>query len=392
GTNLDGEDLGMSSGIHITASGGTSPPNLIVGNRIAYNSRGIYVLGSGGFIRRNRITDNNTGVDFNGPGQLGSQDIADANVIGNNGTGVWVFSSGNGLVAIRNNYIGTDASGASLGNVGGVSVYGADSRVWIGYGGGGNVIVNNTSHGINLRQGASDVMIAGDLVGLHSNGQPMGNKVGIVFGNAPASNATGNQVGYKLSDVINPATWLPGNGNGNVIAHNDKAISFAWADDNSTGNVIRGNSIYSNGPAGTRGIDLGMDELDIGGAASGPNKLMNYPDFDAAATEYDAGAAEINYRVRVQTTPANADYPLTIDFYLTDGSSPQGKTFIGSMVYPISAAFEFRTGTLSVNQPVDTSTYLVATATDASGNTSQFSNQPWRLITPEDAIFSDRFE
>lgn len=389
GTDPEGNDLGMSQGIQLSSG----DDNLIADNDIAFNARGIYMAGGFAFIRRNTITDNGAGVQFLGPGQLGSTDIADANVIGNNGSGVFVFGSANGLIAIRNNYIGTDASGAILGNTAGITISGPNSSVWIGQNdGSGNVIVNSASSGINLRQGASDVIIAGNLVGVHPNGQPMGNQGGISFGNGSnGSNATGNRIGYDRSDVINPGNWMPGNGAGNVIAYNTEGVTFERADDDSTGNIIRGNSIHSNGTEATRGIDLEMEDLDVGGGASGPNNLMNYPDFDLSATAYNQATEEVDYRVRVQTTPANADYPLVLDFYLADGSSPQGKTFVGSLAYPASAAFEFRSGTLALPQGIPAGSWLVATATDVSGNTSQFTNEPIEMELP-DSIFSDRYE
>lgn len=388
GTNPEGEDLGMTRGIALNASGN----NLISNNNVAYGSMGIQVSAGDSTIVRNTITNNNTGVRFEAPGRLGSSNFSDANVIGGNGDGVMVWDyAGGDFVSITNNYIGTDADGASLGNTAGVTVYGAGSTVRIGQpGGAGNVIVNSESFGINLRLEASDVTVAGNLIGIHPNGQPMGNHIGISIGSG-ALKTVDNRIGYALDDTINPQVWSPGNDAANVIAHNDNGIYLAGATDDSTGNIIRGNSIYSNGPAIARGIDLGMENLDVGGAASGPNNLMNYPDFDMAATQYDAATTEIDYRVRVQTTPANADWPLIIDFFLTDGNSPQGKTFIGSLEYPETAAFEFRTGTIALPQNAPAGSWLVATATDSSGNTSQFTNEPVQLGLPE-SIFSDRFE
>ncbi len=393
GTNADGDDLGMTVGVRLDGGGG----NLLIHNKIAYNERGIYLLDGGGNIRRNTITDSLIGVDFRGPGQLGSADIADANVIGNNVTGVsvrsYVSAPTSTLVAIQNNYIGTDANGALIGNALGVSVFHEDNTVWIGQSERGNVIVNSTSSGIQLRMGTSGVTVAGNFIGVHPNGTPMGNRTGISFSGGTGTNATNHRIGYGVDAVINPGTWQPGSGVGNIIAYNGigGAIRLDEADHGSTGNVIRGNRIHSNGGSGTRGIDLGMEALDVGGGASGPNNLMNYPDFDAAATQYDAGSGQINYRFRVQTTPANADYPLTVDFYLTDGETPQGKTFVGTQEYPESAAFEFRTGTITLPQTLPAGSWLVATATDASGNTSQFSNQPIEMEL-SDGIFQDRFE
>jgi parallel beta-helix repeat protein len=380
----------MQIGIVVYSGAG----NVLANNVVSHNFEGMGTQSEGGvFIRGNTVTQNTgNGVIFVGPGQLGSLDENDANIIGNNAVGVLVdaYTSANptALVAIRNNYIGTDASGTSMGNDIGIAVGSNLNRVWIGQSDNtGNTIVNSTITGI-LLDGAEETLVLGNHIGVHPDGTPMGNAMAVRL----QVGSVDNQIGYAPNDIIDSGTWSPGTDSGNVIAHNGAGISFELGSNGgAVGNVIRGNRIHSNGTATTPGIDLGMTALDVGGSGTGPNTLLNYPDFDANATSWDAGTGQLDYRYRVQTVPANADYPMTIDFYLTDGNSPQGRTYIGSETYPESASFEFRTGSLSLTQPVNASTYLVATATDASGNTSQFTHQPFPLIV-SDALFSDRFE
>ncbi|NBD95495.1 MAG: hypothetical protein GVY11_03345 [Gammaproteobacteria bacterium] len=389
GTNAAGDDMGMQIGIAVFSGTG----NLLTNNVVSHNFDGIGTQSEGGlFIRRNTVTQNSgSGVVFAGPGQLGSLDENDANIIGNNSVGVLVhpYTSANptALTAIRNNFIGTDTNGTLIGNNIGIVVGSPSNRVWIGQSDGtGNTIVNSSDIGI-LLDGAHETLIKGNLIGLHPNGATMPNGTAIRLQN----DAVGNLIGYAANDTIDSGTWNPGAGSGNVITHNGAGIAFEVSDDASVGNVIRGNRINANGSAVTPGIDLGMNGLDIGGGGTGPNTLLNYPDFDANATSWNQATGVLDYRYRVQTVPANADYPMTIDLYLTDGNSPQGMTYIGSETYPESASFEFRTGSVSIAQPVNGSTYLVATATDASGNTSQFTHQPFPLIV-SDGLFSDRFE
>jgi CSLREA domain-containing protein len=389
GTNAQGDNLGMQIGMQVLSGA----DNLVTNNDISHNTRGFASHSDGVvFFRGNTVTHNTgTGVFLAGPGQVGSLDPDDANIIGHNDVGVMVdpYASANptALVSIRNNFIGTDASGTLMGNDYGIWVSTESNRVWIGQSDNtGNTIVNSSSAGI-IFMGARETLVAGNLIGVHPDGTPMGNSVAVYL----FSGSIGNWIGYAADETIDTGTWSPGLGAGNVIAHNDVGIRIKDTDDGSFNNTFRGNSVHNNGTASMRGIDLGMNELDVGGGTTGPNTLMNYPDFDAAATQYNAATGEIDYRVRVQTTPANADYPLLIDFYLTDGNSPQGKTFIGSINYPATASFEFRTGTIALPQSIPTGSWLVATATDASGNTSQFTNDPILLELP-DSIFSNRFE
>jgi hypothetical protein len=100
-------------------------------------------------------------------------------------------------------------------------------------------------------------------------------------------------------------------------------------------------------------------------AAEGPNRMQNYPEFDNLAPFFNEDTGMIDYSCRVRTNPENADYPLIIDFYLADGTSDAGETYLGSDSYPSSSANAFRTGTLSLPPGVNPQgPYLVATATD----------------------------
>jgi CSLREA domain-containing protein len=383
GTDPSGADIGQTEGIRVENGTG----NLILGATIAFNSNGIDVRSdsSSTLIRRNTIVDNSSnGVRFLSSGNLGTVSFSDANVIGNNNRGVRV-SAGAGSVSIRRNYIGTDASGADLGNSTGIQINGSNP-VNVGLSGTGNVIGNSNGSGIFLSSNANNVWILGNHIGIHPNGTPIGNGRGISFSGA----SNGNRIGFSSSANIDPDAWQPGSDAGNIIAHNsDAGVMLTSANDGAVANVVRGNRFFGNN--GTA-IDLGMTELDPGGGAIGPNEQMNFPDFDAGNTQFDFATGTLNYRYRVQTTPANADYPLVIDFYLADGESAEGLTFIGSESYPDTSAFEFVSGSLSLDPGLASGGYLIATATDASGNTSQFSLDPIFLDTLEDEMFSDRFE
>jgi hypothetical protein len=165
-------------------------------------------------------------------------------------------------------------------------------------------------------------------------------------------------------------------GSANIIAHNTGAgIDLAPGGNDAIRNVIRGNSIFANGG---QGIDLGMNQIDSNGDANGPNRQMNWPEFDGFETRYNPDSDTLDYRLRVRTSAANADYPLVIDFFLTDGQSSQGRTFLGSFEY--NSPNDWASGSIPWPSGRPTQGRIVATATDQPGgtyaNTSQFTSVP----------------
>jgi hypothetical protein len=142
--------------------------------------------------------------------------------------------------------------------------------------------------------------------------------------------------------------------------------------DNTSANVIRGNSFFSNGGASANGlaIDLGADGMtpnDVGDSDGGANSLQNFPVLGAAAGRYVTSVAgTLNSR-------ANANF--TIDLYGNSISEPgghgEGERWLGSVVVTTGSSgngvFSATLTNLFGAGPL-----LTATATDASGNTSEF--------------------
>ncbi len=99
-----------------------------------------------------------------------------------------------------------------------------------------------------------------------------------------------------------------------------------------------------------------------GGPHTGPNHLQNYPVLTAGAAP-GTGTGTLN-------SAHNSTY--TIEFFASPSNAPgQGKDFLGSIQVTTDAAgnvaFNF-----SYTLPAG-DTFVTATATDASGNTSEFS-------------------
>lgn len=374
----DGQAAGQIEGIRISHGNG----NTIVGAEIAHNLTGIAFLSGGNSAWRNTIVNQiSTGVRIAGSVTLGGVSLEDANVIGNSTVGIDIGPVPVGLVTIRANYIGTNANGDNLGNSqDGIVVLG-NNTVDIGVAGLGNVIGFNT-RGITL-EGAAGVWIMGNRIGVHANGQPIPNTSGI-----HVSSSNSNRIGYLASQTI-PQNPLAGTGN--IIAFNlERGVDMRLSASDPLNNAIRGNSMFGNGGVA---IYLGPNggTIDEGGGSTGPNRRQNFPVFDGTATFYDSGTNTLNFRYQVRTLAVNATYPLRIDFYLADSGSNQGRTYLGTHTYQAGDAMGFVVGTLT--PPAGTPMFgnLTATATDAAGNTSQFTSVPVLLGEQQDSIFADRF-
>ncbi len=109
------------------------------------------------------------------------------------------------------------------------------------------------------------------------------------------------------------------------------------------------------------GVGVNANDSDVG-----PNQLQNFPAITVVVL--NGGNLDITYSV--PTTSANVTYPLAIEFFITDGTSRSGKTFLGSDTY-----LESTTPTATVPASGATvGTLISATTTDGNGNTSEFSN------------------
>ena len=161
-------------------------------------------------------------------------------------------------------------------------------------------------------------------------------------------------------------------GPGNTIRRNETGILVS---DGTIRNKISRNSIGEN-------INLGIDLLPSAGATAndgadadgGANLRQNFPVVNGSPLLI---GLDMEVTFRVPSSPANSAYPITVEFFVSDGGG-EGARFLGSTVY---TAANFTTGDKTVNftgtgvgLTVGT-TKIVATATDLNGNTSEFSPQ-----------------
>src|SRR5438270_11140668 len=170
---------------------------------------------------------------------------------------------------------------------------------------------------------------------------------------------------FGTSSASNPIRGVSSDAR-NIIAGNS---SEGIATDNGaiTGLAIRGNSIFSNGGLG---IDLNLDGVtpnDAGDADTGPNNLQNFPVITSA------GYSGSNVRIigTLDTLPIGTYH---IDFFSNSSIDPsgfgEGQTFIGPTDVVANGSGH---ATFDVTSPAPPGLKLLATATDASGNPTEFS-------------------
>ena len=336
---------GNSDGVSIRGTiSGTTMGNIVQGNYIGTDKTGAGALGNHGMgILVSTASNNRIGGSRSGSG----------NVISANGFWGVYLGEATGTV-VQGNYIGTDSSGTRpLGNHGpGVELNNGAENNTIGgtKAGAGNVISANDATGIELIR-ANENLIQGNFIGTDVTGKnPLGNAdLAIqVLG-------SGNQIGGAQP------------GAGNVIAFNAYGISIVEGQRNS----ILGNSIFSN----SFGIDLehlGRDAVtpnDPGDSDTGPNELQNFPEIQAAAA---AGGTRVTGNM-----PGAPNGVYRLEFFANSSCTVwgfgEGAEFLGFISVQTDANGDAAVD-LVLPAVVPAGQFVTATATDADGNTSEFSH------------------
>ncbi len=373
-----------------------SSNNNVSGNVISCNKGGVVIsrdqMNPGMLASSNTLTGNFIGTNATGTTALQGQEVgvallngASNNLIGGITGGARNIISGNtvagieiqpGLMGgatppttnkIQGNYIGTnaDGTGAIPNQIVGVDVDGASQNLVGGFGadmpGARNIISGNGGIGIRLIRGALATRISGNFIGTQIDGaSPLGN-IG-----------DGIQIGVSTTGTI---IGGPEANAGNTIAFNGQNGIVATSDAGNN-NIIDPNSIFGNS---LLGIDLGGDghtPNDPGDADTGPNNLQNYPEIVSKQIVEN----ELTIGFKLDSDPINSDYGMTgiyIEFFKADITG-EGERFIGSTYYSLADYNSLAPGVKTVNlgnimtlgiTPTDP---ITATATDANGNTSEF--------------------
>ena len=283
-----------------------------------------------------------------------------------------ILNSSNNTVA--GNFLGTSAAGtAALGNQVGVYLTGGSSNNVIGGSTAAdrNIISANTVDGVQIfGAGTSGNLIRGNVIGLDITGTvDLGNtNQGVAIFNGATNNWVGG-TGAGEGNIIS------GNGGDGVIVNNNT----------STGNRILGNSIYANDGLG---IDHANDGVTANNGATGsaPNQGMDSPVLTRAIVSGGTFIVE-GY---VGNTASSATFAnARVEFFraaVDPSGSGEGRTYLGALTTNASSQFS---GSFAV-VGLSAGDVITATATDPSGNTSEFGVN-FTSIGPEPVAANDSY-
>jgi parallel beta-helix repeat protein len=366
-----GNVISGNSGFGVMVTGAPSAGARVQANLIGTNATGDQPRGNTG----PGVVIGSTGIDVGWvPGDGGNA----GNVIsGNGGDGIVLSGATN---RVRGNLIGTNAVGtaalgsdvpaaANLSNFQGIYITGAGNTV------GGivalerNVLSGNRVNGVMIENaGGNTNTVIGNHIGTNKNGDaPIANAwdgVGLI--NAPNNTVSGNVIsgntlrGVYVSSSTNvvesnriglPAAGVTplGNGSAGVMVVSG------------TGNRIQSNAINHNGALG---IDVG------GGGVTVNNPSDGVQDFPTLSNARNSGpATAVDYSL-----PAGGFAPgaYTLHFYSSPTCDASGHGE-GELLRHVITAAGGDAATATFTTLVPGGHVITATATDAAGNTSEFS-------------------
>ena len=363
GTDTSGTvALVNASGVFVVDSPGNTIGGLSPAERNVITSRvdGIVIVGSGS--SGNTVQGNYLGTDHTGTEVLGNRiglvinasgtTVGPDNVIAASDSSGIVIGGFSGNV-VQGNYIGTAASGTNaLGNrAEGIVIAFSDSNLvgGLSFLGQGNVIAGNGSHGVHLFEAGSSA-VQGNYIGTDSSGT-------VDLGNG------GDGVRLSLSSSANTIGGLTPL-MGNTIAFNrGHGVGVEAGRDN----AVLSNAIYAN--AGL-GIDLGLDGVtvnDADTAGTGPNRRQNFPVLDPPI----AGLSTVS-----GTLDSDLQTTYRIELFAGEVCDPsdhgEGQAVLDS-VHATTDSTGRAAFVVHLSDLLSTGRFLTATATDPTGNTSEFS-------------------
>ena len=227
----------------------------------------------------------------------------------------------------------------------------------------------NASYGVRLQDGVNNNIVAGNVIGNNLRGG-----IRETGGGTDNNKIYNNRIGISLNGTAIPngdfgiqlgnSTKLTTIGPNNIIANNPTGIVLL--DEYTDRHTITQNSIFNNDRLGIDLSPLGVTPNDSGDADSGPNQGLNFPVLSSATTTQVTGTACADFVV---------PKPCRIEVFIAErktsdsgsGNYGQGRTFVGSGTTDTNGSFAIVISGVTAGQ------YLTATATDASGDTSEFS-------------------
>ncbi|MEN3312811.1 MAG: hypothetical protein V7645_2140, partial [Actinomycetota bacterium] len=352
---LDGSAAGASATGLYAAADNITIRGLVV-NRFTYI--GIWLQGANDIVVGNYIGTNVAGTTAAGnqlgifatigPNTIGGTTTDSRNLISGNQVGIYEASTGDHILG---NFIGTAANGTTpLGNTsdGMFFDHGANAVVGGTAAGSANVISGNGSYGVRIQGNGNTLQ--GNFIGTD------------VTGTSAVPNAqAGVQVGLSFAVANNNTIGGTAAGAGNVIRHNTGAGVNASG---GTGNSILTNSIDANGALGIDLAGEGVTANDANDPDTGPNNLQNAPVISSVVDGTITG-----------TLNSESSKVYRIEFFSNNACDSTGRgegaRFLGTTTVTTTAGGD---ASISASPPlVATGEFVTATATDPSGNTSEFS-------------------
>ena len=373
-----------------------APSGLVEGNYVGTDKTGVNPLGNGG-----------VGVLVSGAfATIGGDVPGSGNVIAASG-GHFEDQFGIEILApsaqVEGNLVGTDATGTkALGNLmDGIFVDGASATIGGTTPAAGNLVSGNQGYGIDIF--APSALVEGNKVGTIAAGTTaLGNASGGILQDA---SATGVTIGGTTAGASN---LISGNGGAGIELHGASALVLGnHVGTDRTGGLPLGNSgagilvSSSSGPTAVIGASVqggnviafnGGPGVAVAPAAASPTIRFNAifgnggPGIDlgndGVTTNVPGGAnntpvlSPVVGTVITGTLSALGYSSYTIDFYASSPGEggvarPQGRDFLGSTTVETDAAgdtvFSF------AYTPFPGKPIVTATATDATGTTSEFS-------------------
>ena len=284
-------------------------------------------------------------------------------------------STTNDDAVVQGNRVGTRADGTgAFGGMGtGINCsFGRNAQIGGTGAGEGNRVVATIRNGLSV--GCDGSVVRGNVVGKTADGTPAG---------------TGRDGIYLPSIPVTPARITIGGtaaGAANVIAHSGRNGITVEKDD-VIGNIqwVDEVTMRQNVIVGSGGVPIDLDRFT--GESQGdkfvdgetpndpgdddtdaPNDLQNFPEF--RRLDVDPATDEVTVEFTVDTAPTNATYPLTLEFFRANQAG-RATGVLGSATIAESDAQTVQTRTFTAAASIARQDFVVATVTDAAGQTSE---------------------
>jgi len=366
GAACDGPCNAISGNVQegIMLSGTVIMSNTVLGNFIGVNAAGTAAVGNGtaGIFLLKGPTQNTIGGNRAGTACSGACNVISGNVREG------ILLSGTVIMSntVQGNFIGINAAGtAAVPNMTtGIALYNGPlqntiggSRAGVACDGPCNVISGNGQEGVRLfGTGTMSNPVSGNYIGMDPGGTitVANTTVGVMV----RDGATNISIGGPRAPgpCVDACNFIRGNGGAGVAVVSD-TTHFV---------TIRGNEIYANGGPG---IDLGNDGVTANGSdpRTGPNSRVNFP---VGVTPYTSGGV-VTITGLLSTTSAA---PFTLDFYASQSARPnwfgEAQRYVGTYT-TTNNTMPFSL-TLAAGLPAGFP-FVSVSATNRDGETSEFS-------------------